>query len=471
MTLLNISLCLPELDIIALRKKHSIVAVTQRFIAPDRSFTLLPCRTDSAMHSAYHPQVLGDLKSEILPDSESKYAANWARCVFCQQVDEGAIATLSNLTIWTSDALSERLQNGSLFLSFLRTYALPNPIAIESEPVCEQIYKFIPLSHYLEVRAESPIYSDEEFATAKQEVLEPKESEPEWLPSDDTEEETDEPRSILDAPDWIEKISEVGNSSNGYNFEKLVRKGLMLLGFTNSLNQATASLDPNATGGAGGIDFYADHPYSIMGECKATSKDKVGTPAKQLYKLGVQWLGREVYENSIKLVVAGGKATPQDEQFAKNSEINVVCPTTFQMLIELKVQYEELFKPLDLKAVLEKAPFGKNADRKLVLELQKWKDIVEAQEAADLELAKEQQRGRQVVQTVKELSEQSIHQERNGFSVVEVRSHYNAKYQPCLKDEDIENLLIALSAALSAGCLGRYQSPDQNRYDFKKDMP
>ena len=189
-----------------------------------------------------------------------------------------------------------------------------------------------------------------------------------------------------------------------------------------------------------------------------------------MYKLGVQWLGKEIYEDSIKLVVAGGKATPQDDQFAKNSEINVVRPATFQMLIELRAQYEELFKPLDLKAILEKAPFGKSADGKLDLELRKWKDIVEAQEAADLELAKEQQRGRQVVQTVKELSEQSIHQERKGFSVVEVRSHYNAKYQPCLKDEDIENLLIALSAALSAGCLGRYQSPGKDHYYFKKHM-
>ena len=82
MTLLNISLCLPELDIVALRKKHSIVAVTQRFIAPDRSFTLLPCRTDSATHSAYHPQVLSDLKSEIPSDSMAKYATHWAQCVF-----------------------------------------------------------------------------------------------------------------------------------------------------------------------------------------------------------------------------------------------------------------------------------------------------------------------------------------------------------------------------------------------------
>ena len=277
MTILNVSLCLPELDIIALREKRSIVAVTQRFIVPDRSFALLPCRASSdAVDSLYHRQAVTSLESEMLPSSEPLKVTHWAQCAFCQQVDESVIATLSDLTIWTKDSLLERLQKGSLFFSLLRTYALAEAFAVEAEPVCEQLYKFIPLSKYLEVSADLPTYNDEEFADAKQAILEPKIDETERLVDIQQKEKVTEAESILDSHSWIEQISAIGHSSNGHDFEKLVRKGVMLLGFTNSLDQATASLDPNATGGAGGIDFYADYPYSIMGECKATSKDKVG---------------------------------------------------------------------------------------------------------------------------------------------------------------------------------------------------
>ncbi|PZO12025.1 MAG: hypothetical protein DCF25_18390 [Leptolyngbya foveolarum] len=471
MTILDISLCLPELDIVALRQKRSIVAVTQRFIVPDRSFALLPCRISSeTASSSYHAHVLADLESEVRSLSNPISATHWAQCVFCQPVDERAIATLSQLTIWTAESLSQRLQNGSLFLSFLRTYALPEAFTVESEPVCEQIYKFIPLPHHLEVSAESPAYSDGEFAVAKQEILEPK-IEPEPPGNNAQKEETPEPVSILNSPNWIEKISEMGNSSNGYDFEKLVRKGLLTLGFSNSLNQPTASLDPEATGGAGGLDFYADRPYSLMGECKATAIGKPSTPAKQLYKLGIQWLGREIYEGSIKLAIAAGGITGQDEQFAKNSGINVISPETFQALVAFKMLCEESLNPDDLKKILGSTPFGKAADQKLFSFVQKQKKDFAEQEAASIAFKKSQRQGSQIVQTVKELSRQSIHQKRKSFSVMEVRSHYNAKYQPCLEDEYVEGVLSLLASPLAAGCLKRHSSSgSQDTYAFEKDM-
>jgi len=472
MTILDISLCLPELDIIALHQKKSIVAVTQRFIVPDRSFALLPCRTDSNTASnSYRAEVLPELKSEIQLPSKPMIATHWAQCVFCQQVDESAIATLAKRNIWTAELLSERLQNGSLFLSFLRTYALPEAFTVESEPICEQLYRFIPLPHHLEVIAVSPAYNDEEFAAAKQAILEQKQIELEPPDDDGLEAATTEPESVLDSPDWIEKISEVGNSSNGYDFEKLVRKGLLTLGFSNSLNQITASLDPEATGGAGGIDFYADQPYSIMGECKASAFGKPTTPAKQLHKLGIQWLGKEGYDRSILLVIAASKITNQDEQFAKSSETNVIRPEAFQALVALKVQYEELFNPSDLRKVLIVSPFGEAANQKLLSFIEKWQRAFEDQAVAALAFEKSQQQARQVVQTVKELSKQAIHKDRRGFSVVEVRSHYNAKYQPHLRDEDIKEVLSGLVSVYAAGCLGENQYTDRDRYYFRKDMP
>ncbi len=210
-----------------------------------------------------------------------------------------------------------------------------------------------------------------------------------------------------------------------------------------------------------------------MGECKATASDtnSVGRPVRQLQNLGTQWLGIEDYNGSVKLVIAAGKISPHDEQLANSSKTNVIRPKTFQALVALKARYEELFNPSDLEETLRAEPFGKAADEKLSSKIEGWKTIFEDQEMATLEHAKEWQRGRQVVQTVKELSEQAIYKERRGFSVVEVRSHYNAKYQPCLKDEDIENVLSGLTAPFSAGCLGKHQSLDRDRYYFRKDMP
>ena len=374
---------------------------------------------------------------------------------------------LSERTIWTADALSRRLQEGNLFLSLLRTYELTVSLPVESEPIYEQLYKFIPLPSYINASTELPVYSDEAFAIAQQEILGPEEIESEL---DDTEEE-EKIESILDSPDWIEKISETGNSSNGQDFEKLVRKGLVLLGFSNSQSLSIASIDPEATGGAGGLDFYADRPYALVGECKASATDKVGTPAKQLYKLAVQWLEQEGYENSVKLVIAAGEATVHDKQFARNSRINVIRPEAFQALVALKLEYEELLGPAELKTVWQSPPFGKAANQKLLSFIGKWKIAFEEQAEAAIEFEKSQRQAQQIVQTVKELSRQPIHTERKGFSVVEVRSHYNAKYQPCLTDEVIKDTLAQLTSPFSVGCLRKHMSPDgREMYAFKKDM-
>jgi len=99
--------------------------------------------------------------------------------------------------------------------------------------------------------------------------------------------------------DWIQQIAAVGNSSDGNEFEKLVRKGLILLGFSNDNTNPQISLDPEATGGAGGLDFYCASPYPVVGECKATKTEKVpdGTAA-QLIKLGYKHL-QERYDDCV----------------------------------------------------------------------------------------------------------------------------------------------------------------------------
>lgn len=470
MTLINISLCLPELDIVALCQKRSIVVVTKRFIVPDRSFALLPCRVlpeTIQLLAPYHPQILAALQSFALPVSKPMQATHWAECVFCQQVSEDAIATLSELTIWTKEFLSNQLRGGSLFLSFLRVYALPERFSVESEPVCDQLYKFLPLPDYIEADEKSPVYSTDEFAAARKEILEPKTSEPSVSQDDPVEkdEPSTEPQNILDSEDWVAKISEVGNSSDGYTFEKLVRKGLVTLGFSNSRDHAKVSLDPEATGGAGGLDFYADTPYSIVGECKATASGSVGDPVSQLHRLAIRWLQREEFDSSIKLILAAGRIADYANKTAIEHDINVIRPESLQALVELKLKYGNSFSLSDLKDCLQNPRFGIEADAKICSLVQQW-------ETEFREEAERPQRVRQIVQTVKELSEQPIHKERRDFSATEIRAHYNAKYQPCITDKATKDTLTGLSSPYSAGYLGQKRiSGDQERFYFKKDMP
>lgn len=471
MTIINVSLCLPEFDIIALGQKRSVVAVTQRFVVPDRSFALLPCRMppDSAqLQNHYHSHVLKEIESHVLPIDQQIAAKYWAKSVFCQQVSEEAIATLSTLTIWTKEFLLSQLDNGSLFLSFLRVYPLPEPLPISSDPVCDQLYKFVPLSSYIEVDSASPLYGDDEFNIAKKEILEPNTPvfPPPALEPEESEAGADNPNSkddILNDSDWVAKISEVGNSSDGHTFEKLIRKGLIALGFSNSLNQPQASLDPEATGGAGGLDFYADQPYPIVGECKATASGSVGDPATQLHKLGLKYLAQPDFERAAKLILAAGRITDHSNQIAIGHKVNVIRPETFQALVELSLEYEA-FRASDIEASLQALPFGTDADDKLFSFAQKKRKDLE-------EEAQYLPRRKQIIQTIKELSAQPFPKKRTAFSVVEVRSHHNAKYQPFITDESAKSMLIELSSPLS-GFLGKEQRMnEQVHFYFKKDMP
>ncbi len=476
MTILNISLCLPELDVVALSQPsgqgQSIVAVTERFIVPDKSFVLLPCRhlpNSIEAEFLYRPEVLSSLKQFALPSDDSVMAKYWAQCVFCQQiVDEEAITAISDRTIWAKSALLHHLKlRSKLFLSFLKVYKLLEAKSIDTEPVYDHLYKFLPLSEYLDVNHQNSVLSNDEFAAAKQAILEPAKSVSEGSNSQNSNEITPEPlveEDAVNSSDWVSKISEVGNSSDGHTFEKLVRKGLIELGFSNTLDKPKISLDPEATGGAGGLDFYADRPYPIVGECKATKTKTVVDPATQLHKLGHKWLSVEEYGRSVSLIVAGGNITPDANKIAVGHKMNVIRPETLQSLVELKIKHEGSIDLSDLKAYLQISPFGTDADAKVEALIQRWETEFKQKEDYI-------QQRLQIIQTIKELSEQTIHRGKNAFVSVEIRAHYNAKYQPCVTDEATREMLKELASPVS-GYLGRKQLPgDQERFYFVKDMP
>jgi hypothetical protein len=385
------ALQLPAPDVEALIEGRVIAAMPRIFIEPGRSFALYPANISINLlpHEQYY-------RSSFLPIAKTSFSQltsetilikAWAKCEFCQILnDPESLEALSRLTVWTTEALQQTLlEKPYLFLAHLRVYLLPQPVEIPVHPSGN----FVSLPKSLTVTDSTPVFSDTIFAKRRQQLekLEPPEHpELEELQSALVHLCTTNPNakqldaeikiflgwsenSLTSKPDpdldWIKTIAQIGNSSDGNTFEKLVRQSLVKLGFANSNNKPEASLDPESTGGAGGLDFYCETPYQVVGECKATKSETVadGTPA-QLIKLGHKHL-QEQYNCCIKIIMAAGQLNKHAKQTAIGNQMNVIRPETLQRLVELKAKQPGSIDLLQLKPCLEQQPFGEEADAKV----------------------------------------------------------------------------------------------------------
>jgi hypothetical protein len=413
----------------------------------------------------------------LYPADSSVSIKAWAKCELCQILDETKpLDILSKLTIWTPKGLKEILQKQQyLFLAYLRVYQLPQLQEISVNPnIQEKLGKFVSLPNSLTVSEANPVLNDRTFAQRKRQLekLEPALhheleelqsaiasltiSQPAARQLDDDIKvflgwSSDKPTNSLDLDlPWIHQIAEVGNSSDGHTFEKLVRRGLLKLGFTGS------GLNPDATGGAGGMDFYAEQPYPIVGECKATKTEKVtdGTPA-QLLKIGMNHLGKFQYDNSIKLIVAAGELNIYALRTATENQMNVISPETLQKLVELQAHYKNSINLLELKEYLQQAPFGLAEDK-----INTYIDKVEQ----SIRLRSH------IIQLVKN------HLEKTGDVNVGVDALHIAYIYgsppESLKNKELYEILIELSSPLT-GYLGRIKGSDWNsdRFYFLRDLP
>ncbi|MDZ7951806.1 DUF1802 family protein [Nostoc sp. DedQUE09] len=445
-------LCLPIPDIEALIQGRTIAALPRIFIRPGQRFALYPA------------------------DSSVSIKA-WAKCELCQILDETKpLDILSKLTIWTPNILKEILQKQQyLFLAYLRVHQLPQLQEISVNPnIQEKLGKFVSLPNSLTVSEDKPILNDRTFAQRKHQLekLEPPLnpeleelqsaiaslaiSQPAAKQLDDDIKiflgwSSNQPTNTLDLDlAWIQKIAKIGNSSDGHTFEKLVRRGLLKLGFTGS------GLNPDATGGAGGMDFYTEQPYPIVGECKATKTEKVtdGTPA-QLLKIGMNHLGKFQYDNSIKLIIAAGELNFYALRTATENQMNVISPETLQKLIELQTHYKNSINLLELKECLQQAPFGL-AEDKLNTYINKVEQSIRLRS--------------HIIQLVKNYLKNS------GIESAGVESLHGAYFgsnppQP-IKTPEMHEILIELSSPLT-GYLGRIKGSDWNsdRFYFLRDLP
>jgi hypothetical protein len=255
--------------------------------------------------------------------------------------------------------------------------------------------------------------------------------------------------------DWIKTIAQIGNSSDGNTFEKLVRKSFIKLGFANSNNKPEASLNPESTGGAGGLDFYCETPYQVVGECKATKSETVadGTPA-QLIKLGHKHL-QEQYNCCIKIIMAAGQLNRHAKLTAIANHMNVIRPETLQRLVELKAKQPGSIDLLQLKPCLEQQPFGEEADAKVNRYIDDVREKLKVRS--------------HIVQLVKDFLERTKSTSVE-FNQLHGAYAFSMSPQP-LKYEEMHQILIELSSPLT-GYLGRIKGDNwqSDRFYFLRDL-
>jgi hypothetical protein len=253
---------------------------------------------------------------------------------------------------------------------------------------------------------------------------------------------------------WIKTIANVGNSSDGNEFERLVRKSLIKLGFSCSNTNPQANLDPDKLGGRGGVDFYCEYPYQVVGECKATKTEKV--PSKtpgQLIQLGKNHL-QEKYDNCLKLIVAAGELTNDALLTTVNNGIYMIRPETLQKLVEVQTKYQNSVNLIELKECLQQSKYGLVDDK-----INEYIDKIE----------KEIKLRSLIIQAVKEIPKSN---NQIAVTVMEIRTQYNAINKSNLTDEIVHDLLIELSSPL-IGYLGREKGSEwkTDKFYYLRDLP
>jgi hypothetical protein len=246
----------------------------------------------------------------------------------------------------------------------------------------------------------------------------------------------------------------VGNSSDGNQFERLVRKSFIKLGFTCSNSNSKANLDPEKVGGAGGVDFYCEYPYPVVGECKATKSEKVpsSTPG-QLIQLGKNHL-QEHFDSCVKIILAAGELTKDALLTTQNNHMNVITPETLEKLVELQSNYQGCVNLLELKQCLQQEPFGL-ADDKVNSYISKIEQ--------DIQLRSH------LVQLVKNYLQNS-NLDSTGVEALHGAYFSSQPPQPLLEKE-MHEILIELSSSLT-GYLGRIKGADwkSDKFYFLRDL-
>ncbi|MEA5553361.1 DUF1802 family protein [Anabaena cylindrica UHCC 0172] len=479
---------LPVFDVEMLALGKLIVVPFKQFQSEGKSFWLYPCQklpNNLSLEEYYQPEYLEKAKKSLTKYSTYPiHLKFWARCEYQWRINpeqKYLLPKIAQSTIWNLTALENIFkQHKVLKLLILRVYYLSES-CIVNIPTDTGSFYWNKSEDIINNASENdiPVVSDSSFSQRKSLILSENISPYKNMESlqfqcqtlsetnQDIEQLNHEIKQFLgwysvppipkldQSLDWIKTIADVGNSSDGNEFEKLVRKSFVKLGFSCSNTNSKANLDPDKLGGAGGVDFYCEYPYQVVGECKATKTEKV--PSKtpgQLIQLGKNHL-QEKYDNCLKLIVAAGELTNDALLTTVNNGIYMIRPETLQNLVELQNKYQNSINLLELKECLQQAAYGL-ADEKI----NEYIDKVE----------KEIKLRSHIIQLVKNYLQNS------GIESAGVDTLHGAYFgsnppQP-LKPGEMYEILIELSSPLT-GYLGRIKSSDRktDKFYYLRDLP
>ena len=246
------ALCLPQTEITALLQGRTVAALPSVFITPGQMFGLQPIPDHLRPRSYDQPyrqnvMTMVDLKPMV---------EAIAVCESCRIIEDlELIDRISSLTIWSKDFLARTItKKKHIFLTCLRVYQLNKPYLLEKEiDNLELVGKPIRMQPAISETPILPVLADPVFKQRSQQLeklqpplhpdLEALQSElftqgiqSEFLANfDDTLQIFlgwihDPPLLVL--PDWLGKIAETGHSSDGHQFEKLVRQSFLDLGLS-----------------------------------------------------------------------------------------------------------------------------------------------------------------------------------------------------------------------------------------------
>ena len=421
------SLKIPLQNLEQMIQGQSIIALPQVFITPGQQFALYPDQANS--------------------DSELVLIKFWARCEFCQIIDDpSSFDTLALLSMRSSGELHDIFERkGALFLAYLRVYSLANSVELPAN----QNNQFINLPETVYVSDDSPVLSDRDFARLKRQIenLEPPEPLDVQIERMLKEAEIDHKASLEQELAWIKTISTLGDRSieqdqgksnyhAGTDFENIVKKSLEFLGFT---------VDYAHKGGAGGLDLLCLKPYALFGECKAGKKIPNDT-AVQLLNLGTL-RRRELFLEAVKLIIGAGEATNQLNEAAQVHHMAIINSNTLQKLVELNAQYSG---SVDLVKLRNHLVAGQSDE-----EIGKYINEVKS----EIKLRSH------IISLVRKANRQVGIDYLSGV-------YDSSEYPKPLNNNELYEILIELSSPL-AGYLGRQKGNgwESDRFYFLRDLP
>ncbi|MEH2323280.1 MAG: DUF1802 family protein [Nostoc sp.] len=476
---LDTALCLPASEVEALIQGRMIATMPRIFINPGRQFALYPTDISINLQSYeqyYRPSFLSIAQTALAQQGCEKVVVKaWARCEGCILHPPESLDSLSQLTVWTKEALQQTLgQRPHLVLAYLRVYLLPQSLEILLQ---SQNPQFRPLNPSLIVSEVNPVLNDRTFAQRKDQLekLQPSlHPELEELQSAIASLSISQPAAkqldddikvflgwssdkLIKQPDanlaWINDIAKLGDRSieqddkksnyqAGTDFENIARQSLEFLGF---------KIESAYKGGAGGLDLYCSKPYPIICECKA-GKLIPSRTVEELLKLGGMHLGKTQLLTSAKLVIGPGNPSTDTQKAAKEWEVSIINAMTLQKLVEFKAKYPGAINLVELQQYLEPGQIDYKID-----------EYIDKAE-------KEIKLRSHIIQLVKKHLEKTG-DVNVGVDALHVAYIYDSPPKS-LKNQELYEIMIELSSPLT-GYLGRIKGSNWNsdRFYFLRDLP